>query len=1058
MKKWMLLIYVALMGAISLYAVEPAFASNAAISPDGNQVCFVYDSDLWLVPFNGGVSRRLTKTTVDEWNPQWSPDGKTIAFSSNREGGGFVCLIPASGGEAKVLIRENMGVSDWYSDSKYLLCTKYSIQWGRSFYKVPIDGSRPVMIAAIGNSFATLSPDNKQIVFQRGGYPDREAYKGSANGELWKLDIASMKYTKLTNTDTSELYPRFSHSSDALYYCAAVGEQLQVLKADKLNFKKAQNISNLKQFSARDISIARSNDRIVFEVFNELYTYDPGIKNGNKVKKLQIDLASDDWQDTIVRMHMRNEVDSYTVSTDEKLVAFNYKYDTFMVPRKGGDAKQVSFDHFPAESMQFVDKRKLILNKLVDGKHRLFSVIADSVFTTEEIDWFGKDSLDVEEVTMDKNGRWTIVYSDYERGNKLAIADSGFVNIRPIKTPWAVTTNIRFNDEGTYAVYGTIRDDSYIRELYLYDVAKEESKRLLSDDSWFNNLSWTKDNKSLLLSRGRAIYRLDLVPRDEFELDTDNWKEILAPEQKEEDGPTINNGEDGEEPLLDIVDKGSTPQDSTSVQEMPKKTELEIVWTGLEKRYYPVISSDKAWFYVLSVIDDSTFYYVEQPVDDNGNGYLKKINIYGKNSKEEFNFGKDARMINVVGSTVYYLDGGKLKYYNLATSAKKEVPVVLEYKYDKAVLNRRVFEEAWSAFGQNFYDPEMHGKSWKKLYEIYRPYVDKARSIDDIATIMDEMIGDVNASHTGFYPRQDERRYYSPIAYLGAELDYKSICEDGIRLGKVYPTSRLASIYKMKGGELLTHIDGIKIEQNSPVDSLLASKVGKRIKLRYMQDNNPMEAVITGLSFYQERELWYTDSVSRSKALVDKLSEGKLGYIHIPSMGDEDWEQFYSELFRENFDKDALVIDVRGNNGGHIHDQIISLLQKKKYAYSTSRRMSNFKRAEPRRIWDKPSIVLVDGDSFSDGEIFPVVYQELKLGKVVGTPSSGSVIGTWQYYLLDGSSMRLPGSGWYKLDGTNMEGTGAMPDIVVENLPEDVIAERDPQLVRAVQELMKELN
>lgn len=1057
MKNRMLLILLALMGAFSLYAVEPAFVSNAAISPDGTQVCFVYDSDLWLVPFIGGVPRRLTKTQVDEWNPQWSPDGKTIAFSSNREGGSFIYLMPATGGEAKVLIRENMGVSDWFNDSQSLLCTKYSIQWGRSFYKVPIDGSRPVMLAEIGNSFATLSPDNKQIVFQQGGYPDREAYKGSANGELWKLDIATKKYSKLTNTDTSELYPRYSHSSDALYYCAAIGEQLQVVKADRLNIKKQQSISNLKQFSARDISVARSNDRIVFEVFNELYTYDPARKSGAKVNKLLIDLAADDWQDTVVRTRMKNEMDVYTVSTDEKLVAFNYKYDTFMVPRKGGDAKQISMDHSPAESMQFIDKRKLILNKLVDGKHKLFSVVADSVFTMEPVAWFGADSLDVEEVNMDKHGRWTIVYSDYERGNKLALADSGFVNIRPIKTPWAVTTNFRLNDAGTYGVYGTIRDDSYIRELYLYDVASGESKRLLSDDSWLNNLNWTKDNKSLLLSRGRALYRLDLVPRDEFELDTDNWKEILAPEPVKEDSLAQDDNLNGEEPLLDIVDNGVAVQDSTKVQEEEKAAELDIVWAGLEKRYYPILSSENAWYYVLSVIDDSTFYYVEVPGGENSNSYLKKANLFGKNSKEEFNLGKDAGMINLVGNTMYYLDGSKLKSYSLLNSSKKEVGVELEYKYDKAVLNRRVFEEAWSAFGQNFYDPGMHGKSWAKLYELYRPYVDKARSIDDIATIVDEMIGDVNASHTGFYPRQDERRYYSPVAYLGAELDYSKVNPEGVQIGKVYPTSRLAAIYKLKGGEVLTHIDGYKINTATPIDSLLASKVGKKIKLKFLQDSKPMEAVITGLSFYQARDLWYTDSIARSKALVDKLSNGKLGYIHIPSMGDEDWEQFYSELFRDNFDKQALVIDVRGNNGGHIHDQIISLLQKKKYAYSTSRRMSNFKRAEPRRIWDKPSIVLVDGDSFSDGEIFPVVYQELKLGKVVGTPSSGSVIGTWQYNLMDGSSMRLPGSGWYKLDGTNMEGTGAMPDIMVENLPEDTIAERDPQLERAVRELLREL-
>jgi tricorn protease len=335
--------------------------------------------------------------------------------------------------------------------------------------------------------------------------------------------------------------------------------------------------------------------------------------------------------------------------------------------------------------------------------------------------------------------------------------------------------------------------------------------------------------------------------------------------------------------------------------------------------------------------------------------------------------------------------------------------------------------------------------------------VDKARSIQDIAEIVYEMIGDVNASHTGFYPRQEETNPSQPTAYIGAELDYANILPEGIRLSRVYPNSRLGAFYKLQDGAVITHIDDVRVTAKVPLDSLLAGKIGKRINIRYLQDGKSAGASITGLNFSEASDLQYSYSYEQSRKLVDTMSHGRLGYIHIPAMGNTDWTTFYAELFRDNFDKEALVIDVRGNTGGHIHDQIISLLQKKRYAYSTSRNLSRNMRMEPRRAWDKPSIVLVNEESFSDGEIFPTVYQELKLGKVVGTPSSGAVIGTWQYYLMDGSSMRMPGSGWYKLDGTNMEGNGAKPDILVENLPEDVISERDPQLERAVKELLKEL-
>lgn len=1059
MRKYLCSIILLLLFTIGLAAIEPIFAGNPAISPDGSQVCFSYDGDLWLVSFLGGIPRRITNTPADEWNPQWSPNGKWIAFSSNRGGVSYVYLISSEGGEARTVAKESMGISDWFSDSKYLLCTKYSLRWGRSFYKVPIDGSRPIMIAEIGASFATLSPDNTKIVYHNNGDSDRPAYRGSANGELWMVDIATRKYSKLTNTDLSELYPRYSHYSNSLYFCASDGKQLQLNRVDKANFNKPIKLSSFTDFGAKDISIARSNDRIVFEVFDSIYTYDPNLIGGSKIKKLHLDLASDEWQDTIVRSKMSNEFNTFAISPDELVVSFNYKYDSFFMPRKGGDPKQYTFDHSAARSMQFLDNRTLIINKLNNGKNLMYTVKADSLFTTKQVDWFGADSLSVDDFYCDDQGRWTILYSDHLRGKKIAIADSGLVNIRPIETPWAVTTNFALNKQGTHAVYGTVRDDSYIREVYLYDMEAKTSRRLLSDDAWIGSLNWTPDNKSILLSRNRAIYRLDLVPRDEFELDKDNWKEIWEEEKIEEDSLQVA-PDDEETMVLDIVDDGSEPDEEkelTPEKPVEPPYELDIVWEGLEKRYYSVIPAMMEYLFVFKVIDDSTFYYIEDTGMMDKNSTLKKANIYGQNIKEEFNFGKSASNFNLVNKTVYYLDGNKLKSYNMSTSARKEIVGEVDYQYDKKELNRRVFEQAWGAFGENFYDPDMHGKNWKLLYEKYSPYVDKARSIYDISSIIDAMIGEVNASHTGFYPRQEERRVYTPIAYLGAEIDYSEVLPSGVKLSIVYPTSRLASVYKLRGGEIVTHIDGMEINVFTSIDSLLAGKVGKRLKLRYLSEGETKEAIITGLNYSQARELWYTFNIDQSRKLVDKLSNGRLGYIHIQAMGQSDWSKFYAELFRDNFDKEALVIDVRGNYGGNIHDQIISLLQKKSYAYSTSRNLSRTLRTEPRRAWDKPSIVLVNQESFSDGEIFPVVYQELKLGKVVGMPSSGAVIGTWQYDLIDGSSMRMPGSGWYKLDGTNMEGTGAMPDILVENLPEDIIAQRDNQLERAVKELMKEL-
>lgn len=1034
---------------LSLLALEAPFAGDPAISPDGEQVCFVYDNDLWVVSFAGGVPRRITNTPSSEWNPQWSPDGATIAFSSNRDGNNFIYIIPASGGSPLYTVKENMIIADWFSDSQYLLCSKYSLAYGRSFYKVPIDGFRPQMIAEIGARYATLTPDNTQIIFQQGGNGYREAYRGSANGELWLLDIPTKKYTRLTNTDYSELYPRCSHLTGSLFYGASDTEHIQIMRSDGYDLKLVSQLSQFKEYSARDLSVARSNDRMVFEMFDTIYKFDPTKFGGNRISPLEINLLEDGWQNDLVRRTYKNSFGSYAVSPDNLLLAFGQGYDAFFMPIKGGEVKQITQDHTNPEQMLFIDNRNVLINKLHDGKFRLFTAKADSLIEMKPLKWFGADSLNVEEITRDDQGRFSILYSDYFRHNKIAIADSGLVNIRPIDTPWSVVTDFVFNKLGTHAVYGTMRDDSYIRELYLYETDSGTSRKLLADDGWISSLTWTPDNRSILLSRSRSIYRLDLIPRDELELEKDHWREILFPEIARADTSATPK----EELSVDI----ESVDESESLSAYLEKRDVKVVWEGLEKRYYEIITSAGDYLYPIKTLSDSTFYYLQQGAGESRSSALKKANIYGENIKEESTFGKEAGSFAWNAPYLYYLEGERLKSYDTSSSKKKDISSEYEYQYDKKILNRRVFEEAWSVFGNNFYDPDMHGRDWDKVYQQFLPYAEKARSINDIAEVINEMIGDVNASHTGFYPRVDSPWTYRTAAYLGLETEDAEPLRKGIRIATVYPTSKLAAYYSLKPGAILTHVDGIEIESKTPLEALLAGKTGKKIKLSFLQDGLTLNATITGLSYYEQRELWYTYDVANKRRLVDELSGGKLGYVHIPSMGEDDWSRFYSELFRDNYDKEALVIDVRGNTGGHIHDQIISLLQKKRYAFSRSRNQGLTLRFEPRRSWDKPSIVLVDEESFSDGEIFPTIYQELKLGKVVGTPSSGAVIGTWHYNLLDGSSMRMPGTGWYKLDGTNMEGTGAMPDIIVENPPEDRIAGKDNQLIRAVQELLGEL-
>ncbi|HPN41500.1 MAG TPA: S41 family peptidase [Candidatus Cloacimonadota bacterium] len=1071
MRKTFFVVLLALIGMATLSANQPMFPKDPSISPDGNDVCFEYDGDLWIVPFWGGSARRLTSTATPEWGPQWSPDGKMIAFNSNREGVVYPYVMPVAGGSATPIIKESYTVVEWFSDARSLLAARYNPRFGTSFYRLPLDGTRPTLLAEIGDRFATLSPDNKSIVFNRYGDAYRESYRGSLAGELWKIDLATKEYSRLTNTDHTERYPRFAASSGALFYCESDGNRYQLTRVENLDFSRAERISNLSQWSARDISVARTSERVVFEHFNELWKYDPQRQHSAQVMKLDIRIPEDQWLDTRRVDSMRNDVWQFCVSDDEKLLGLQYKFDAFLKPREGGDARRVTFDQAGISGMEFLeDKRTLVLQKLDHGRQKLFTVNASEPTILKELDWFGRDSLNVESFYRDLSGKWVIYYTGPTMSGQVAIADSGLVNFRPLNASGPVTSRVGINSDASWAAYTCTRAD-YIRELYVYEFATGTHTKLLNDDSWTSDIIWTNDNRSLILSRGGNISRLDLMPRDEFELEKDYWADVFAPistetdsgdieDEKQSDALSTENSDElapVEEPELEETEPQSPDVNETIPEAEPKPpTKIEIWWPELEKRVYPIVTDSEAQLTPYRVKTDSTFYYLS-----NGGYYgkptiLKSVNLYGKNIKDELNFGMSPWGFVEKNGNFYYVLDGMLRT-QWPGGNRKDIRIDLEYEWDLKTLNTRVFEEAWGVFGDNFYDPNMHGKDWQAMYKLYLPYAEKAQNIDQIGTIVDEMIGDLNASHTGFYPRTEQVSVSRSVASLGLEFDQAAVLERGLRISLVYPGTRLSQFFKLQTGDLLTSIDGVVINSHTSIDSLLLDKIGKRVFLELERAGEIIKADIKGLSFSELRRLEYNYRIDQRRALVKQLTDNQVGYIHIPAMGQRDYENFTRELYRDNLDKKALIIDVRGNVGGRIHDQLLTLLMKKQYATSTSRRLRYQHSPEPFRVWDRPSIVLVDERSFSDGEIFPIIYKELKLGKVVGIPSSGAVIGTWEYELIDGSSMRLPGSGWYKMDGTNMEGTGAMPDIIVENTPNDVISDRDPQLLRAIEEIILEL-
>ncbi len=1017
------LVQLLLLFTLSMLALEPHFMTDPDISPDGQTVCFVYQGDLWSVPFEGGIATRLTATPASEWGPAYSPDGKLIAFNSDREGRSYIYTIPSHGGSAISLFHQSFSVSDWFNDSKSLLVASYQIGKGESYCRLSLDGSRPVEITNVGDFYGSLNSDDSKIIFNRRGYPFRESYQGSVNGELWEYDISAKTYSKLTNTNITERYPVCSKNADNIYYARSDGTLFQLVRVKDHDFTNPEVLSEFTKWSSRDLSIASNSDKLVFEYFDEIWRYDPSKLMGDRIEKIDVQIPEDIWQNEVVREDVTNHFESFAVSQDQKWIAFSYKYDLFAVPVKGGEVKQITHDLRSIKDIAILpDNRTILFSGYEHGEYKLFTVNIEDTANIMLVPW-SKDKY-IESIQYAPNHQFIIVYSKDVDHGRIAIADSTGTVIREVLTDEVCSSNFALSDDGKYGLYVNTRPGIWTNRLILMNMSDMKKRTILSDDNSIRDIVWGKGGKSIFFSRSNEICRLDLVPRNDFDWDKDQWKEIFTTTEKD------------------------------TLKKEKKTSQIEFNWNMIDKRITSIVKRPN-WCNILANPDDSTLYFISW---DDKKPSIIKINYNGKSEEEiaslEAHIDNDQYLIDKMA--YYYVSGNSLKSINLKTRKKETYSNSFKYQYNKMALNKEVFKQAWGEFGRNFYDSQFHGKDWVSFYNKFLPYMDYAYSANLMGNIIEEMIGDLNASHTGFRPREENEVPSIPQAYIGANFDYRQNLNRGIAFRNVYRESILSELYNIKDGDILLSVNGQQIGKNSPIDSLFYDKIGQRIQLKILHEGVSIDAEVKGLTWGENYKLYYDNDKAQKKNLVTKNTNGRIGYVHIQAMSGTDYTQFVEDLFANNFDKDGLILDIRGNSGGNIHDKLIELLTKKVYAFSTNK-YYNAKYPTPTSTFQKPIVLLIDEESVSDGEIFPILFSELKLGKIVGMPTSGSVIGTVEYTLKDGSQMRLPTSGWYRLDGTNMEGTGAKPDIQVDNTPDDEVNDNDRQLLKAIDIIEEEI-
>jgi len=1007
----------------ALFAYEPHFMKDPAVSPDGTKVCFSYVKDLWSVPFEGGIAKRLTSVKGDDSNPDYSPDGKFIAFNSDRDGSGGVYIMPAEGGAAKKILTGDYTVVDWFADSETILLTKYQSFAGNKMYKIRIDGSDLTDMNSIGYPYGDLSKDNDKFVFSLRGDPYREKMKGSQNGCIYIYDIKSGSYSLIVDSPLTERYPVFSKTGKGIYFAQSDGKSFQICLLEQYeignNEPKTIKLTDFEVWSARDISIARTNDRMAYEYFDGLWTTDPDLK---ETRKLDIEIGEDVFGPETVYENNVSSADKFIPSSKGDWVLFKYKFDLFAVPFEGGDIKRITKDSNGIEDFVVMnDNETIYFTSLVNGCPRLFKKSVKADTEAEMVAW-GIDkyilSLQV------KKGTLFVFYSTDETPyRKLAFKDKAKDTYSEIVTDRYVE-NAEISRDGRYIFYSTAEPGLWNMDVFIYDTLSKSREIIYSHSGWLWDLRLDPKEEFLFFNKEGGIFRADLKKLTEFHFDKDKWKDIFEKKDKKKD--TKGSGEKSEFTKIDL-----------------KNTEKLIINRPGDNN-------------IISLTKDQNIYYINRFEEKTS---LRKTDYQMKNDEliTEIAGGKaDGILMSDSASAVFYSQGGKIKAFELSSKKIKDTPFEIKYSFNKKEIFKKVFDEAHFVFKKWFYDPDMHGTNWDGLASLYSQYLKYVTDGETFKGIIEEMIGELNSSHTGYYPKDEPEIKNIPIAKTGADFDYTTRLKKGLAVRKVYDNSVLKTVHTIERGDILLSIDDVEITPDTDVPALFRNKVGDRIKLTFLKkDKKKVQVSIKGLD--NDNEMIYETWVNERKEMVGRLSGDQIGYVHIQGMSHGPLNKFMEDLYTSNFNKKALIIDVRFNGGGYTHDELIELLTKKQYAFTTTRINGAKKLKAPYDIWDKPSALLINRYSFSDAEIFPALYREFGLGKIIGTPTSGDVIGTGPYELIDGSSMRLPRTGWYNKEGVNMEGNGVQPDILVDPTLEQIINDEEPELKKAVELLMGEI-
>jgi Tol biopolymer transport system component/C-terminal processing protease CtpA/Prc len=1081
MNKTLSLLAAGLLVPISSLAVTPLWLRDVQISPDGSQIAFCYKGDIWKVASSGGSAVRLTTQPSYECNPIWSPDGKQLAFASDRHGNFDVFVMDANGGQAKRLtFNSSKELPETFSPDGKEVYFSAAIQDPASsamfptarmteLYAVPVAGGAsrqvlgtPAQAVNFGNGFF-LYQDVK-------GFEDewRKHHTSSVTRDIWRYDVGSSKHTNLTAHAGEDRNPVLN--GDKFYFLSERnGGTMNVYQASLANASQVSAVTNFKTHPVRFLSRG-ANGLLCYTYDGEIYTQAPGAQPS----KVSIDVVDDDEAD-IEKIGVRSAREA-AVSPDGKSMAFVYRGEVFVTSVEYNTTKQITKT---AEAESFIawspDSKTLYYTTQREGKYNIYK--AEMARPKDEANFanatlinetpvFEADGQERMQPVISPDGKQMAFVLDR---NKLMVMDLSTKAVRQLTDGSMNPTrtggiDFSWSPDSKWILISIDEKQHYpYSDAALLNVASGKITNLTNSGYTVENARWAMDGNAIMFAteqfgmRNHASWGsqddvmllfLNQDAYDKYKLSEEDY--AIRKDMEKKDTPVKDDSK-----TKSKAKSKSKSDDKEADKADSKVKDIVVDFDGITDRVVRLTPMSTSLRDAIITADGEWLYYIAQA---NNGAQLWKLGLRKDDhrmvSKAEgfsgFDTDKDGN-IYIIGSNLNKLD----------TKSDKLTPITFSttMSIDHNAERLFMFDYMAREEGERFYNTNMHGVDWKYMTEHYRQFMPHINNNYDFAELLSEILGELNVSHTGgrysgYYSSQADR-----TASLGLLYDM-TYTGDGLKVDEILENGPFCNAKtKLAKSMIVEKINGEAIKAGEDYNSMLCDIAGKKtlVGIYDPATNKRWDEVVLPISASTQSDLLYKRWVRQRRDDVDRWSNGRLGYVHIESMADDSFRTLYSDVLGKYNDREGIVIDIRWNGGGRMHEDIEVMFTGQKYLTQEVRGTDVCDM--PSRRWNKPSIMLMCEACYSNAHGTPWVYKHQGIGKLVGAPVPGTMTSVNWVTMQDPTMVfGIPVVGYRTAEGTYLENAQLEPDVYVLNSPETVVKGEDTQLRTAVETLLKDLD